>query len=79
MPLQVTLMAPHLGQQSCEVNVPMKFGAYHGYDGVPVHEWTAEQVIEWLATTEGGRFSYVEVRPPNRTAACPPTRANCGV
>jgi len=59
----VTLMAPHLSQHSSEVNVPMNFGAAHAYDGVPVHEWSAAMVLEWLSSADNGRFSYVEVPP----------------
>ena len=33
------------------------------FDGVPVHEWTHEQVIEWLANVEGGRLSQVTLPP----------------
>ena len=59
----VLLMAPHLLHHSCEVNVPMcgGDGTKRSYEGTPVHEWDAEQVIEWLATVDGGRFSQVVV------------------
>ena len=59
----VTLMAPHLSNHTCEVNVPMNLGHQRSYDGVPVHEWTAAQVLEWLGSADGGRFAYVEVPP----------------
>ena len=36
-------------------------GAGYSYEGTPVHEWTAAQVIEWLATVDGGRFAQVVV------------------
>lgn len=48
---------------SAQVEVPMNFGSTHSYDGVPVHAWTASQVIEWLATAHNGRFAYVAVPP----------------
>jgi len=59
----VIMMAPHLFQHSCEVDVPMvgADGTGFSYEGTPVHEWSAEQVIEWLSNAEGGRFSQVVV------------------
>jgi hypothetical protein len=59
----VVLMAPHLLHASCELEVPMvgADGARHSYENVPVHEWSAEQVIDWLATVDGGRFSQVSL------------------
>ncbi len=61
----VSLMAPHLWQTSCEVELPMGHGGGEGfsYEGVPVHEWSAQHVIEWLSNAEGGRFSQVVVPP----------------
>jgi hypothetical protein len=60
---QVSLMAPHAWSRACTVDVPMRSqdGASFSYAGVPVHEWTAEQVIEWLTNVDGGRFSQVVV------------------
>ena len=59
----VVLMAPHLRHASVEVDVPMlgAGGQRHSYEDTPVHEWSAAQVIEWLATVDGGRFSQVVV------------------
>ena len=63
----VVLMAPHLHHASCEVDVPMigaatsGGGKAHSYEETPVHEWRADQVIEWLSTAEGGRFQQVVV------------------
>ena len=59
----VVLMAPHLQHASVEVDVPMlgAGGQRHSYEDTPVHEWSAAQVIEWLATVDGGRFSQVVV------------------
>lgn len=65
----VSLMAPHLWQAACEVDVPMcgaGGSSTHSYEDTPVHEWTAEQVIEWLGTAEGGKFAMVEVPPGTR-------------
>ena len=38
-------------------------GAAEGYswEGVAVQDWSAAQVLEWLSTAEGGRFSHVVV------------------
>jgi hypothetical protein len=60
----VSLMAPHLWQHSCEVEVPMlgaAGGGSYSYESTPVHEWTAEQVVEWLGTAQAGRFAQVVV------------------
>ena len=60
----VSLMAPHLSQTTCEVDVPMcAGGAAHSYEGVAVQDWSPAQVLEWLATAEDGRFSHVVVPP----------------
>ena len=59
----VVLMAPHLTVRSCEVDVPHGGSALGSFDGVSVHEWTHEQVIEWLANVEGGRLSQVTLPP----------------
>ena len=59
----VVLMAPYLRHASCEVDVPMlgAAGQRHTYEDTPVHEWSAEQVIEWLASVDGGRFAQVVI------------------
>ena len=61
----VSLMAPHLSQASCEVDVPMcgDGSAAGSWQGTAVHEWSAQQVLEWLASADGGRFSHVVVPP----------------
>jgi hypothetical protein len=61
----VSLMAPHLSQASCEVDVPMcgDGSAAGSWQGTAVHEWSAQQVLEWLASADGGRFSDVVVPP----------------
>ena len=33
------------------------------WQGPAVHEWSAQQVLEWLASADGGRFSHVVVPP----------------
>ena len=61
----VLMMAPHLKHLSCEVDVPMRGGGQRrSYEDTPVHEWTAEQVIDWLAHAEGGRFQVTPRRDP---------------
>lgn len=59
----VSLMAPHAWAEACTVDVAMRHqdGASFSYVGVPVHEWTAEHVTEWLTNVDGGRFSQVVV------------------
>ena len=59
----VVLMAPHLRHASCEVDVPMlgARGERFTYEDTPVHEWSPEQVLEWLGNVDGGRFSQVVV------------------
>lgn len=72
----VLLMAPHLRHASCEVDVPMigagsaAGGGAYSYEDTPVHEWTAEQVIEWLSTAEGGRFAQVVVPKGTEGKVC---------
>ena len=58
-------MAPHLSQASCEVDVPMcgDGSAAGSWQGTAVHEWSVQQVLEWLASADGGRFSHVVVPP----------------
>ena len=60
----VVLMAPHLRHASCEVDVPMvgaDTGKTHSYEETPVHEWSAAQVVEWLANSNNGRFAQVAI------------------
>jgi len=48
----------------CTVEVPLA-GA-EALSAKPVAAWTADEVIAWVTTVEGGRFSHV-VLPPNTT------------
>mmetsp|Transcript_32325 Transcript_32325/g.70847 ORF Transcript_32325/g.70847 Transcript_32325/m.70847 type:complete len:604 (-) Transcript_32325:560-2371(-) len=60
----VLLTSKTLKATSFEVNLPcVDTSKGCGYDGVPVHQWTSEQLIEWISNAEGGRFAQV-VLPP---------------
>jgi len=54
----VLLTSKTLKATSFEVNLPcVDTSKGCGYDGVPVHQWTSEQLIEWISNAEGGRFA----------------------
>ena len=65
----VNLMSPRLAElkSTVTVEVPMA-GTGSVVSMIPVHDWTHEQVIQWLTTVEGGRFGHV-VLPPQITGA----------
>ena len=62
-------MSPRLAElkSTVTVEVPMA-GTGSVVPMIPVHDWTHEQVIQWLTTVEGGRFGHV-VLPPQITGA----------
>merc|ERR1712205_269798 len=61
-------MAPPLAkmQSAIEVEVPMFDGTVNA--DTPVHDWSAQQVAQWLQVADGGRFGHV-VLPPGLDGA----------
>ena len=48
-------------QSAVSVEIPLQAGAALSH--IPVEQWTAAQVTQWLATAEGGRFAALQLPP----------------
>jgi len=64
----VVLMAPPLAR--CMVSTSVEAAVYvkQEVSSVPIQEWSHDQVVHWIATVEGGRFSRIAL-PRNITGA----------
>lgn len=51
------MLSPELEAKRCAVTVELPLHAGGALPHTPLRNWTAEQVAQWLATAEGGRFS----------------------
>jgi len=59
----VILMAPPLARTMSNATVEAAVFSESGVRGIPVHEWTHQQVVAWVATVDGGRFSKIALPP----------------
>lgn len=60
----VILMAPPLARTMSSSKIEAAVYAERFTTDVPVQEWSHKQVVHWIATVEGGRFSKIAL-PPN--------------
>lgn len=60
-----TMLALELKELAMEatVDIPLHLGGQGIHKGVPVAEWSPEQVHAWLMEAESGRFSHLVVPP----------------
>jgi len=63
-------LTTNASDQKWEITLELPLHDQLSFSGTPVHQWTAEQVRQWLDVAEGGRFAEV-VLPPGMDGVRP--------